>query len=345
MGLAAKIVVAAVVLGFRQPGDPWHADLKAFQYPLPNHSLSDVLPAELGTVLDKAQDEAWKEAAKYMEMGATTIFEKETPYHHVAVYQEGPVRKLIFGKPGFRGPQNIVDMRDLAYHSAEYTMLTFAAMLYEPRPKRICVIGVGGAVIPRAIELCLPGAEIDAVEIDPTVLKIAQEYFYWRPSRNVHVYTQDGRSFLSWCLVNKKPKYDWIILDAYSDDYVPFHLTTVEFFGIARRMLAQDGVLASNLGVDDALYGCEARTFHAIFGNVASFIGHRSGNVILVAQNGRATPFTLDEAAEAAKRIKLSPETRVDIRHIVSCLAEHPTYETTGPVLSDHWSPVEVLIK
>lgn len=344
VGLTAILAVVAVILGCRHNGSSWHA-LKAYQYPLHNYLLSNTPPSEMRPILDKAQAEARKEAEKFMQMPATTIFERETPYHHIHIYQEGPVRKLVFGKAQFRSPQSVIDMRDLRYHSSEYTMLSFAAMLYQPKPKRVCIIGIGGAVIPRALELCVPGVKIDAVEIDPTIVKLAQKYFYWRPSKNTRIYIGDGRWFLSCCITNKKPKYDWIILDAYSDDYVPFHLTTVEFFNIVKRALAPNGVVASNLAVTDDLYGCEARTLHAIFGNATSFIGHRSGNIILVAQKGRSKSLTVEEAAKAAKRVKLPPNSGIDMRHIVSCLAEQMTYAPTGPILSDRWSPVEILLK
>jgi len=343
--LALVILVAALGLGYYHVIHAWQPGPKAYQYPLEGRTLSEVAPSGLPSVLAQAQEEARREAKRFMSVGPTTIFKRETPYHLVVVHQEGPIRKLIFGQQGFKGAQTVIDLRDLAYHCSEYTMLSLAAMLFEPRPKRVCVIGLGGAVIPRAIELCLPGVQIDAVEIDPTVIGIAGEYFFWRPSKNVRVYAQDGRSFLNWCLTNRRPKYDWIILDAYSEDYVPFHLTTVEFFAVAKRMLAPNGVLASNLAIDNDLYGCEARTFHMIFGNATSFVGHRSGNVILIAQNGRSSPLSINEAARAARQIRLPANSRIDLRYILSCLTEQPLFETTGPVLSDHWSPVEILIR
>jgi spermidine synthase len=207
------------------------------------------------------------------------------------------------------------------------------------------VIGVGGAVIPRALEVCAPGVKIDAIDIDPAVIHIAKKYFYWRPSRNVRVYAQDGRSFINWTVVNKRPLYDWIIIDAYNDDYVPFHLTTGEFIYTAKRMLAPNGLLIANMCIDDQLYGCEARTFEQIFGNVTPFVGHRSANVILVSQNGRTKPLSIEEAAKISRGLQLPKEANIDLKALVSSLSEDRNWTKGGPVLSDMWAPVENLIK
>lgn len=252
---------------------------------------------------------------------------------------------MIFGNADFHTAQTTVDLRDLPYHVAEYTSLSFATMLYKPAPKRVCFIGIGGAVIPRALERFVPDVKIDAVDVDPVVIKAAQKYFFWHSGKNVTIYAQDGRSFLNWALMTKQPKYDWVILDAYSDDYVPFHLTTEEYMSIVGRVLAPDGVVAANLLVDEDLYGCEARTLKKVFGNVTPFVGHRSGNIILVSQNGRKNPMSTAEAASAAKQIKLPPDARIDFRDIISSLSETQNWTDKGSILTDVWSPVENLIK
>ena len=41
-------------------------------------------------------------------------------------------------------------------------------------------------------------------------------------------------------------RFDLIAVDAYRPPYIPFHLTTVEFFDLARQRLSEDGILAVN---------------------------------------------------------------------------------------------------
>lgn len=343
--IALILVMVAGFAIYRVSENPWHSDIKAYEYPINGRVLSRISPEDLGPVLKEAQAEAAKEAEKYMALDRRVLLETETPYHHISVIQEGPIRRLFFGKPDYHGAQNTMDLRKLSWHVSEYTHLSFAGLLYRPLPKRVCVIGVGGAVIPRALELCSPGVKVDAVEIDPTVINVARKYFFWRPSKNVHVYTQDGRSFINWALMNGKPKYDWIIIDAYNDDYVPFHLTTKEFIATLQRMLSPDGIIASNMCIDDDLYGCEARTFEAVFGNVNAFVGKRSGNIILVSQNGRKKPLAIDEAKVNAERLRLPSESQIDPRFLLSCMWEGRNWSEKGPILTDTWAPVENLIE
>ncbi|MDO8587991.1 MAG: fused MFS/spermidine synthase [Armatimonadota bacterium] len=335
-----------VFAAVKQPGKSWYSDIPAYAYPLKGQTLADFPPEQLGARIKEAQALANREVKEYAAAGRKSLLDTETPYHHISVVQEGPSRLLIFGKSGFHQPQTALDLRNLNWHVAEYTHLTFAGLLYQPAPKRVCVIGVGGAVIPRAMELCAPGVRIDAVDIDPAVIHVARKYFFWRPSRNVRVYGQDGRSFINWAVMNGHPLYDWIVLDAYNDEYVPFHLTTVEFISTVKRMLAPGGVLTVNMCIDDALYGCEARTFNEVFGNVTAFEGNHSGNIVLVCQNGpRKGSMNIYEAAKAARRLRLPPEARIDMRAIVRSLQQTQKWNSKGPILTDIWAPVENLIK
>lgn len=343
--LAVALLAGGVTAAAHQPRSAWRSDIKAYQYPLRGRVLSSLTPEQLQPTWAKMQADAKAEGVKSMASGPRTLLETDTPYHHMVVMQNGPVRQLVFGKADFRGAQNEVDLRNLDWHIAEYTRLAFSGLLYRPAPRRVCVIGVGGAVIPRALERCFPGVQIDAIDIDPEVIETARKYFYWQPSKNVRVFAQDGRSFLNWVIVNKKPLYDWVILDAYEEDYVPFHLTTQEFIGTVQRVLAPDGVVVSNMTIDNDLYGCEARTFKSVFGNANAFAGHRTGNVILLSQNGRSTPLTCAEAGKSSMKLRMSPNCGIDPRFILSCLVDGQNWSDKGQVLTDQWAPAENLLK
>lgn len=342
--VVACALAAAIVVGLALPHRFAQNLLPAYAYPLKTQDMGQFPISQLQSHLSAAQSEAKAEAAKYMSASQKSLFEMETAYHRVSVIQDGPSRELIFGKYGFRHPpQTVVDLRNLNWHVAEYTQMMMAGMLFKPAPKRILVIGVGGGVVPRAMEVCCPGAKVDAVDIDPVVLDVAKKYFYWRPSNNVRIFAQDGRSFINWAVVTKQPLYDWIVLDAYNDEYVPFHLTTAEFMATVQRMLTPDGVVTANLGIEDDLYGYEARTMSAVYGNLTVFLGHRSANAIMVAQNGSTKSMTMKEATAAARKMRVMKD--VDPRLLVSCLLQQPNWEAKGPILQDTWAPVENLIR
>jgi len=75
----------------------------------------------------------------------------------------------------------------------------------------------------------------------------------------------DGRLFLCSC----RRRYDFIALDAYNSDTIPFHLITREMFAAAREHLTDDGILAINyIGPPrrDRVTDSLARTLADVFG-------------------------------------------------------------------------------
>lgn len=84
---------------------------------------------------------------------------------------------------------------------------------------------------------------IDGAEIDPEIIRVGREYFAMNEP-NFNVTAQDGRYFLA----HSPRRYDVIAIDAYRPPYIPFHLTTREFFRQVRDHLTDTGVVAVNVG-------------------------------------------------------------------------------------------------
>ncbi|MBI3734215.1 MAG: fused MFS/spermidine synthase, partial [Chloroflexi bacterium] len=107
---------------------------------------------------------------------------------------------------------------------------------------------------------------IDGAEIDPEIVAVGRQYFAMtEPNFTVHV--QDGRYFLR----GATRTYDVIAVDAYRPPYIPFHLTTQEFFTEIKNHLSDNGVLAINAGHTLSDYGLVdvlASTMKSVFPNV-----------------------------------------------------------------------------
>jgi len=61
---------------------------------------------------------------------------------------------------------------------------------------------------------------------------------------NLTAITADGRYYVD----TTDQQYDLIVIDAYRQPYIPFQLTTREFFESCRRHLTQNGVVVVNVG-------------------------------------------------------------------------------------------------
>ena len=81
------------------------------------------------------------------------------------------------------------------------------------------------------------------MEIDPELSEIGRRYFDMNNPR-LHLYHEDARPFLR----RIDAEYDVISVDAYRQPYIPFYLTTIEFFETVRDRLRDGGVLIVNAG-------------------------------------------------------------------------------------------------
>ena len=104
------------------------------------------------------------------------------------------------------------------------------------------------------------------MEIDPAILDVAYRYFHLA-SPNVHPVVADARYWLD----TQAGKYDVMALDAYQQPYIPFHLTTREFFSSVRDHLNPGGAVVVNVGrttTDYRLVDAIASTMAAVYPSV-----------------------------------------------------------------------------
>ncbi|NJN66521.1 MAG: fused MFS/spermidine synthase [Chloroflexaceae bacterium] len=137
----------------------------------------------------------------------------------------------------------------------------------------LAMLGSAAGTVPKQfLAFYGPDTHIDAVEIDPRIVEMGLAYFDMEagdPRFPVYtVFTQDARYWLS----TTRRAYDVIAMDAYHQPYIPFHLTTVEFFREAKAHLNERGVVVVNAGRppggDDRLVNAVASTMRAVFPQV-----------------------------------------------------------------------------
>jgi spermidine synthase len=122
--------------------------------------------------------------------------------------------------------------------------LTLPFSVRDDPPRKIAMLGVAGGTVARAYAEYFPDTIIDAVEIDGELFDIGRRWFGLDDRPQLRVHADDARPFLR----RTDERYDFIFLDTYRQPYIPFYLSTREFFELARDRLAPGGAVIINVG-------------------------------------------------------------------------------------------------
>jgi spermidine synthase len=282
-------------------------------------------------------------AAHHPEFGRL-LYQRNSLYHRIFVYRSGSIATLRFGTHHPQIVQSQVDVRNLRRHVHEYTTMAFAGLLYKAEPERALVVGLGGGVIPRELHHYFPELRIDVAEIDPEVPPIAERFFGFRSDERLRVHVADGRMFIKKQLRGEpEGRYDLIILDAFSGDYIPFHLMTKEFLEEVQGVLAPDGAVVANVLYTNQLADAELKTFLSVFGRCQVYLGAWSTNAMLVAPGPEAPALTAKEAATRAQKLQLKHRFAFDLTRVATRLRPGTRPRPQTPVLTDDRAPVNWL--
>lgn len=269
------------------------------------------------------------------------IYSKDSLYNRILVYEEGFVRTLRLGAgPGAR-KQSSIDVKDLTRHLLEYTQLTFAGLLLNKNPRRVLIIGLGGGVIPREMHRYFPEAEIDVAEIDSEVVEVAKRFFFFRPDDRLRVNVSDGRVFVCRQATRKPaPAYDMVILDAFNNEYIPFHMATWEFLQEVTTILHPKGVVVANVFRKNQIFNAQLQTFLAVYGRCYVFFGSHVMNVIVVSPGPDVSDLEPDAALECANLLQGRHKFSFGLNTVAGQFKPRFRPERSAKVLTDEHTPV-----
>lgn len=180
--------------------------------------------------------------------------------------------------------------------------------------------------------------QVDGVEIDPKIIDLARTWFALDdPQLNVIV--DDGRYFLN----RTSAQYDIIAIDAYKQPYIPFHLTTVEFFELVEEHLTPNGTVAVNVGrtaTDYRLVDAITATLRQVYQHVYIIETARFENSIVIATNAPSSveAFYLNGSQLPAGSVLSTIAAESVLSGEIRIAGE------TGTVLTDDKAPVEWIV-
>lgn len=121
---------------------------------------------------------------------------------------------------------------------AAYVHAIFGLLAQTPA-RDVLMIGCGGGTL--GTMLSKAGRIVNIVDINPESIALAQQYFSLPAQVTCHV--EDGASYLK----RNQKRFDAIVIDAFTNERVPRHLCSMEFFQLVRQRLAPSGCVFLNV--------------------------------------------------------------------------------------------------
>ena len=177
----------------------------------------------------------------------------------------------------FDAIQSAMEMRDPQELALPYTRKMMAFLLFNPLPKSILLLGLGGGSLAKFCYGKLPAASLTAVEVSRDVISLRDEFAIPKDDHRFRVINSNAAEYISVATGRK----DVILADACDRKGVAAALDSVEFYRKARNRLATGGIFVANICGNKASIAAQLAKIRASFeGEVLSLPVRKDGNVI-----------------------------------------------------------------
>jgi predicted membrane-bound spermidine synthase len=276
------------------------------------------------------------------------LYEEESLYNYIVVRQWGSERHLKLNEGIGLHSVYHPDSR-LSMGIWDYFLL---APLVNPPPayptmeSSLLLIGLAAGTVSTLFSDIYGPIPITGVELDPAIIAVGRQYFDM-DQPNLTAVAADGRRWLA-----QQPAHatwDLIAVDAYRPPYIPFHLTTVEFFTLVNAHLSEDGLLAMNVGrtatnftLVDALAATAGQVFPTIIIIDEPGPPDMLGNSLLIAAKQPASLANL-----AANLEGMPSSLPVEFQEFARAAFPHARLAAVPdgtPIFTDDHAPVEQIV-
>lgn len=130
-----------------------------------------------------------------------------------------------------------------------YTRAMMGFLLFQPEPRDILMIGLGGGSIARFVHRRLESARMTVIELNPRVVAVARAHFGLPvDDERLQVLIEDGAEYVP----AHEQSADALLLDAFDDGEAVAPLCSQRFYDSCYAALRDGGVFAQNLMADDS---------------------------------------------------------------------------------------------
>lgn len=234
------------------------------------------------------------------ELGSRLI---EGRYDKPFVLEHDGLRSLHFSLHYVQSTMRIdsPEALDLAY-----TRKMMAFLLFNCRPRKLLLLGLGGGSLAKFCYRHLPAAQITVLEVDPHVIAFRKAFRVPADDDRFTIVHADGARYIA----EQAGRTDVLLVDAFDQDGVAPSLAHSSFYENASRCLSANGILVMNIAGDKSGYGPHLEHISDVFGDrvIAMSVKDDGNFVVLAFKNPQFTPrwtWLKSIAVERQKRFGL----------------------------------------
>jgi spermidine synthase len=185
----------------------------------------------------------------------------------------------------------------------EYTRKMMGFLAFQPRPKQILIIGLGGGSLVKYCHRHLPATRIIAVEIDPDVLALRSQFLVPPDDDRLTVIQADGADHVAQ-MADRGERINAILVDAYDHAGIANAVVERSFVENTRQILGTNGVFVMNLVAESADAKRHIETVRQAFGDTVIVAMQRGGNLVIFAGATLHDPRRAKMAMRNAERVE-----------------------------------------
>ena len=185
----------------------------------------------------------------------------------------------------------------------EYTRKMMGFLAFQPHPKQILIIGLGGGSLVKYCHRHLPATRITAVEIDPVVLALRSQFLVPPDDDRLTVIQADGADHVA-LMADRGEGSNAILVDAYDHTGIANAVVKRSFVENTRRILGTSGVFVMNLVAESDDAKRHVETVRQVFRDTVVVAMQRGGNLIIFAGQTLLDPQRAKMAVRNAERVE-----------------------------------------
>lgn len=175
-----------------------------------------------------------------------------------------------------------------------YSRTVMGFLLFQPRPRHILLIGLGGGSLVKYCYRYLPDCRITVLEINANVIAMREDFMLPPDDERLRVIHCDAVSHLQ----NHRYQADVILLDAYDENGLVAELNTAQFYATCHNNLTSQGVLVANVWGKTSILAAMLSRLRQQFNRQVCWARSVDSYNLIVFALKETLPESLDEAAQ-----------------------------------------------